>query len=301
MYTAPTLLPRRALRKGLALLVPGALLLFLIAQAFSAAPSRAARAQAAMQAVTIHAATPQFPKTLTTGLVALTFVNDAKQEFNAGFGRINPGVSKAEVQHTDAATATSKDPLANIAQLFKEVTGLGGVDDILPGASQTAIVNFSTPGNYAVSVSPQDGADHLLFFTVTAGSGTATLPAGDVSVTLKNFKFTGLPQHLAAGTATFTVTNSGNMVHEMQLTRLTSGKTQKDVEAFIRSPQAQNGPFPSWIVDDGGMGVIAPKQSAAVRITLTPGYYVVLCFMPDMNKQGEPHVMEGMIGHFTVS
>ena len=301
MYTAPIALPRRTLRMGLALLVPGALLPILIAQALSAVPSRAARAQAATQAVTIHAAAPRFPKTLTIGLVALTLINDAKQEYSAGFGRINPGVSEAAVRRIDALTNTSANPLGAIAQLFKDVTVLGGVDDLLPGASQTAIVSLLTPGLYAVSVTPTQGADHLLFFTVTAGPGTATLPAGDVSLTLKNFKFSGLPQHLAAGTVTFRVTNSSTMVHEMEVIRLTSGKTQKDLAAYIRAHYTNPGPPPAWTLDDGGMGIIAPHESATVRVTLMPGYYAVVCFMPDMNKHGEPHVKEGMFGHFTVS
>jgi hypothetical protein len=150
-------------------------------------------------------------------------------------------------------------------------------------------------------VSPDDGADPLDFFTVTAGTGMAAWPAGDVSVTLKNFKFVGLPKRLAAGHTTFQVTNSSTMVHEMQLVRLDPGKTQQDLLKFVRSPQAQNGPPPTWAHDAGGMSIISPQQRAEVRVSLVPGYYVAVCFMPDVKKNGELHVMEGMIGHFIVS
>jgi hypothetical protein len=87
----------------------------------------------------------------------------------------------------------------------------------------------------------------------------------------------------------------------MQVARLDPGKTQQDVVKFLQSPQAQNGPPPAWVHDAGGMSMVSPKQSANVRVTLVPGYYIVVCFMPDVKKNGEPHVMEGMIGHFTVS
>src|ERR1019366_1045547 len=98
-----------------------------------------------------------------------------------------------------AAQANSGSP-TGFYQLLKAITWIGGQDNVLPGASQTAVIRLDTPGLYGGSVSPSNGPGHPYFFNVTAGAGgPVALPAGDVSVTLKNFKFIGLPKHLAAG------------------------------------------------------------------------------------------------------
>ena len=126
------------------------------------------------------------------------------------------------------------------------------------------------------------------------------MPPAATTIKLKDFKFIGLPKHLAAGSVTFQVVNTGDQAHEMELARLDPGKTQQDVMKFLQSPQAQNGPAPAWIHDAGGLNAVSPHESASFTTTLTPGYYLVVCFMPDTKKNGEPHVMEGMIGNFTV-
>jgi hypothetical protein len=293
--------PRRSLLAPLAVLVPSALLLALAIPALAVSPSHASSGQAAMQSITITASAPMLPKSFTTGLLSVTLVNNTKSEVTASFGRANPGETEAQIKAI-AAKANSGSP-TGFFELLKAITWIGGQDSVLPGVSQTAVLRLDTPGLYGGSVSPSNGPGHPYFFNVTAGAGAvATLPAGGVSVTLKNFKFIGLPKHLAAGKVTFQLTNSGTQVHEMQVALLDPGKTQQDVLKFLQSPQAQNGPPPAWVHSDGGMNIISPHQSADVTINFVPGYYVVLCFMPDVQKQnGEPHFMEGMIGHFTVS
>ena len=294
MYTpTSTRAPHRSALALLAVLIPGALVL----QALAVAPSQTARARAAMQHITIRASAPQFPNTFTTGLLSMTLVNDTKSEVAVDFGRANPGQTRATI----TALTTSNAP-TGFFQLLRAVTFLGGPDDVLPGTSQTAVLRLDAPGLYGGSIAPANGPGHGFFLTVGAGTGTVPgLPTAGVSATLKDFKFVGLPTHLAAGATTFQLTNTSVMVHEMQVARLDPGKTQQDLVTFLRSPQAQNGPPPAWIHDDGGMSIISPHQSADVTVNLVPGYYLVVCFMPDVKKHGEPHAMEGMIGHFTVS
>src|SRR5581483_10634939 len=132
-------------------------------------------------------------KTFTTGLLTLTLVNDTKGEVNAGLGRANPGVTQARIEAADAAANSGSG--AGFLQVLQALTFLGGPDDVLPGTSQTAVLRLDTPGLYGVNVSPSNGPGHLSFFKVTAGAGAAAaLPAGDVSVTLKEMKFIGLPR-----------------------------------------------------------------------------------------------------------
>jgi hypothetical protein len=241
-------------------------------------------------------------KQIPAGILALTLVNDTRQGVDADVGRANPGATLAQINTADAATNSQSQQasLQGFVRLTQLVTFVGGVDTLAPGTSGTAFLDLRTPGRYGLHVGSNNGPGKTTVFKVTPGAGQrATLPPAEVTVRLKDMKFLGLPRHLTAGQITFQVINQGPSVHDMQVVRLDPGKTQQDVLAFLRSPQGRNGGPPSWVHAAGGMDSISPHQSADFTLSLTPGYYVAVCFMPDV-KQGTPHVMEGMIGNFTV-
>lgn len=289
---------RHALLAPAAMLPPAALLVALIVPALGARSSHASPVQAPVRGITIKASTPSFPTQIPAGIVSVTLVSDAKGEAEASFARANPGATLAQIQ---AANAAARNSIPAYVRLTHLLTFIGGANSVPSGITETVVLDMRTPGLYGVDITVGNGPDRLITFNVTPGSGQqASLPPATISATLKDMKFLGLPKQLAAGTATFQITNRGPQVHEMSLVRLDAGKTQKDVLNLLRSPQGQNGPPPAWAHDMGGMDVISPQQSAGLRLNLTPGYYVALCFMPDVKKQGEPHVMEGMIAHFTV-
>lgn len=260
-------------------------------------------AQPALEHLTIHAAAPHVPKQLQAGILALTLVNDTKQEVDVDLGRAKPGATLAQINAADAASNSQSQQasLQGFVRLTHLVTFLGGIDSVSPGEEETALLDLRTPGLYGLHMGSANGPGSTVgVFTVTGGAGQhATLPAATVSVRLKDMKFLGLPRHLMAGRITVQVVNHGPSVHDMQLARLDPGKTQQDVLAFLRSPQGQSGGPPSWVHPAGGMDTISPHVSADLTLSLTPGYYVAVCFMPDV-KKGLPHVMEGMIGHFMV-
>lgn len=260
-------------------------------------------AQPALEHFTIHASSPHVPRQLPAGILALTLVNDTKQEVDLDLGRANPGATLAQINAADAAS-NSQSPQASLqgfARLTRLVTFMGGVNSLAPGKESTALLDLRTPGLYGVHEGFQNGPGSTVgVVTVTSGAGQqASLPAAPVVVRLKDMKFLGLPRQLPAGQVTIQVVNQGPSVHEMKLARLDPGKTQRDVTAFLQSPQSNSGAAPSWVHPTGGMDSISPHVSADLTLNLTPGYYVAVCFMPDM-KKGLPHAMEGMIGHFTV-
>jgi hypothetical protein len=75
---------------------------------------------------------------------------------------------------------------------------------------------------------------------------------------------------------------------------LMPGKTMKDALAFVQKP-AGLPPFG----DAGGMGALNPGLSGWVKLNLTSGNYVALCFVPDRTT-GTPHFALGMITSFSV-
>jgi hypothetical protein len=277
-----------------------ALVIALVAMALGSPTSKASPARAAIPHFTIHASAPMLPKQLTEGWVSLTLVNDTKSEASGQIASVNPGATLAQVA---TATAASQNSLAGYLRVLKLVTMIGGPENVPEGASETVVVDLWRPGLYGMPVNTNAGAHHVVIFNVTAGSRQpAAFPVPGSTLTLKDMKIIGLPKHLAAGTVTFQFTNTGSMVHELETVRLDAGKSQKDLLAFLESPQAQNGPPPAWAHDIGGLNAIAPRHGAELTLSFTPGYYVVFCAMPDVKKaSGEPHFMEGMIGNFTVS
>ena len=293
--------PTRALRRSVlasaAVLVPAALLAATIIPSLGAAPSHASAVQAGRQ-ITIRASAPRFPEQIPSGLVSVTLQSDAKGEADASFARLAPGATLAQVK---AANAAAQSSIPAFIRLTKLVTFIGGVSSIPTGSSETVVLDMRTPGTYGFNLTVGNGAAKLTTFMVTPGGGLGTaVPPGGIPVVLKDMKIRGLPAQIAAGAVTLQVANEGRQAHEMSVLKLDPGKTQQDVLTLLKSPQGQNGPPPAWVHDMGGLESIAPRESAGLELTLTPGYYLAICFMPDVKKNGTPHALEGMITHFIV-
>ena len=130
---------------------------------------------------------------------------------------------------------------------------------------------------------------------VTAGAAART-----IRVTGREFAF-GMPSSLHAGSYTFNFANIGRQPHELVLVKLVPGKTIKDVLKVVNGPQ-QAGPPPGLIVGDKPVGetMAQPGKSSAFPVTLTPGTYVAVCFIPDPRTH-KPHAALGMIHSLRVS
>jgi hypothetical protein len=101
---------------------------------------------------------------------------------------------------------------------------------------------------------------------------------------------------LTAGTHTFKVVNAGPQPHEAQLIRLNDGVTMEQYLAAM----APGATAPPPGTDLGGSGAISQGIDNWWTVTLAPGNYLVVCFVPDP-ADGKPHVMKGMVQQFTVA
>jgi len=104
------------------------------------------------------------------------------------------------------------------------------------------------------------------------------------------------PDVLPAGPVTIRLTNLGQEVHHGQLLRL-----NEDVsfEQFAAALQADGESALRFTTLAGGPGSIDPHGASEVTLDLTPGNYVLACFVPDAN--GVPHVARGMLKPLLVS
>lgn len=176
----------------------------------------------------------------------------------------------------------------------------GGPNASVPGGWSSATVVLS-PGRYVMLCFVPDSANVPHFahgmmkeFLVT-GTGRGALPKGDLSVSLVDyaFKWSKAPM---AGKQVWVVTNGAAQPHEMLVAQLAPGKTASDLVAWVDG--GMRGPPPGAPV--GGLSPLAPGGSNAVALDLTPGSYVLICFLPDV-KDGKDHASHGMMQTFVVS
>ena len=122
----------------------------------------------------------------------------------------------------------------------------------------------------------------------TGEGGAATYAATE-------FAFEG-PDVLPAGDVTLTMDNQGKQMHDLALGELLEGKTKDDIQALLTKGVPKKAP--TWFRQVGGTGA-APGETGTIDADLTPGTYLMLCFVPD-EASGKPHVMLGMMKEVTV-
>jgi hypothetical protein len=129
---------------------------------------------------------------------------------------------------------------------------------------------------------------------VTAAAGTpAVAPTPDVTISLVDYNF-AVKGNLTAGKHTIKIENNGPQVHEIEIIRFAPGKTMKDLGDWMAKPE---GPPPANGI--GGLAATLKGGSAFYNVELTPGKYVMICFVPDA-KDGKPHMEHGMVKEFEV-
>lgn len=233
------------------------------------------------------------PDTIAPGMTEVRMINAGAQEHHLILGRLDDGKTVADVMESFA-----KDPNSEPTWL----TWRGGAGSVLAGDSSAAISDLA-PGRYVAFCfipDPTDGGKpHVMKgmmkeIIVAGPAGTAPAPVVTGEIHLTDFSFS--PTTLTAGTHTLKIVNDGKQTHEIAITRLEAGATAESFLAAM-APGAK-GPPPGRPI--GGNGAISPGQSNYLTVTLTPGTYVLLCFVPDPTD-GKPHIMKGMVQTITVS
>ena len=112
-----------------------------------------------------------------------------------------------------------------------------------------------------------------------------------VTVRALDFRFEA-PASVPAGTVTFRLKNDGREAHHLWIVQLKDGKKPAD---FIEATKVwgSNLKMPPWAVDVGGPNSASPGERAEGTVTLEPGTYMLVCWVPSSN--GVIHVMRGMV------
>ncbi|MFL5651353.1 MAG: hypothetical protein ACJ777_08720 [Chloroflexota bacterium] len=270
------------------------------ASAAAGSPSAGASSGAAATlAVTGKEYAFDLPASVPAGVTAITLNNAGKEQHQAQLVKINAGKSMADL----LTALQNPDPTAALSL----VTLAGGPNAVPPGASGTSTVALE-PGSYAFVcfISAPDGTPHVAKgmiapLEVTGTATTTQLPAGDASLTLKDFSFD--LNSLTAGKHTVNVKNDGPQPHEATIVKLNDGVTVDTLKGMLSASPAPSGSGepsgpPPW-TEVGGLTGIAPGTTANMDVDLPAGNYAFLCFIPDP-ATGKPHFQLGMIGPLNV-
>jgi uncharacterized cupredoxin-like copper-binding protein len=135
-----------------------------------------------------------------------------------------------------------------------------------------------------------------LLLAVGVMTPAPTFKPAVVTVHASEFAFIA-PKSVPAGTITFHMVNDGKQLHHVTLVKLLHGKTVADYMEALKHP----GPPPAWSVEVGGPNATGPGQTSDATVTLEPGNYAIVCFVPTPGATPVPHIMKGMFSALTVT
>lgn len=240
------------------------------------------------------------PDSITAGWTTFHFINDGPSLHHLQIVRLDSGKTIADFGPAMEAANKNHTPPPSW------IVFAGGPNAPNPKGESNAVLDMQ-PGNY-VLLCFVDIPNHVPHFTkgmirplkVTAASGAApSEPTADVTIGLADYAFT-VKGPLTAGKHTFKAANNGPQPHEVEVLRLASGKTMKDVNEFIEKAYAGTAGGPPPFDALGGIAAEVSGMSQYFTADLTAGNYVLLCFVPD-GTDGKPHLEHGMIKEFKVN
>lgn len=230
--------------------------------------------------------------TLPAGATTFRVVNTGRELHHVLFVRLAGGHHAA-----DLATAMKGDgPPPRWAEMD------GGPNGVSPGDTSLATTVSLVPGNYAVlcMIPGPDGVTHVargmignLVVRPAVSTAAATMPSHDATITLFDYGYRESAP-ITRATGEVLVRNDGVQPHELELVRLLPGRTMADLAAWA---QKMDSPPPAEFL--GGVSPIAPGGSNTLDLSLPPGHYAMLCFLPDARDHA-PHIAHGMVQEFVV-
>ncbi len=166
-----------------------------------------------------------------------------------------------------------------------------------------------TPGEWIAWADDPAAPQAPVALAVTGEAGatpaTGTEPAADVTVTMFEYDFT-LEDAFTTGTQVIKVANVGAQPHHLFMVRTPDPITEEQVRQILEleaqgaTPAPDSGlPDPDTFVPVAYMSTLSMGTTAWLPANLEPGYYVLVCFVPDI-ESGMPHAFEGMYEVITV-
>ena len=125
-----------------------------------------------------------------------------------------------------------------------------------------------------------------------------------LSVTARDFGFTGVGEAISGGNVQISFKNEGKADHELAFIDIGDTSFETFAPIFTKFFAAEGGPFPKELKRLTGAGFLEPGKSLTTTITLPKGKYVMMCALDDAPGPGgktiKPHFTLGMRQAVTV-
>jgi hypothetical protein len=244
------------------------------------------------------------PDTVMAGRHRLRLTNRGREMHLLEVARLADGHTAEEL----AAQLAARGPVPAWATFVGgPLAPPGGIGPAGKASDGLAVTVDLVPGRYALICpipSPGDHRPHMvkgMVRTLVVTPAPAPRAArtrgpdavGSTRVVLDDYGFL-LDPAWRAGRTTVRVENRAVQPHELVVFRLDPGKRAADV---VRWAGSLAGSPPGTLV--AGTTALGRGQVAVLALSLTPGSYALLCFLPDATD-GRAHVRHGMTREVTV-
>lgn len=203
-----------------------------------------------------------------------------------------PGYTPREAAR-DANAAFTKNNLKALRRFEANTTLLGGVDT-RPEKPTRMSVKLPRGSYWALDVSaPLLDPAKVFGFTVS-GTSVGGRNTGRIIRAVDSTKWGKLSQHLPTqGRIWFQNRSTEN--HFIVLAKLAKGKTMADFRRWVQQTKQGQQVAPPVSMRGGlSTGAISSGKSMSLPYRLAAGDYVLMCFWPDADMGGTPHVLMGM-------
>ena len=232
------------------------------------------------------------PAEIPGGLTRFMLRNQGAFAHHVIFLHLRDGVTQAEID------AAAEEP--DYLPLFALGEPLGGPNAAPSGGSSTAIVDLPAGEYQVICVIGDDaGVPHyhhgmIAPLTVTTMPEAQPPPAADLTITLRDHTFHGLPAELPAGEHVWAITNAGPEIHELVVFRQSPGVSFEMVANIFglvpeATPAASATPPPGPpFVDVGGVTPMGAGITNWAVLDLAPGDYFAICFVLSPTREKAP-------------
>lgn len=249
------------------------------------------------------------PEGITTDPTLITFHNDGPEYAYVELYQVPEDMTFDELV---AALEAANSGEGDMSLLYTLTIG-GGIG-AEPGGTGQVIVQLPAGEwlfNYYYATE-EESFNAPTQVTVAEGSADAVVPEADVTVDMFEMDFT-ITGEIQAGPQVWEITTTGAQPHFTLISSYPEPFTEEDVMALLDAQMAMMDPSATpeapaatptldfeLIEDVAESGLLSTGQTNWIEVDLEPGYYVLLCFVPDA-ETGAPHAMLGMIEVFEVA
>lgn len=242
------------------------------------------------------------PESVPSGWTQITLDNQGELAHDLILFKLDEGKTMDDVMTVLESEQQDEDPPEWI-ELYGQISADPG--------TRTMFIADLTPGNYGMISfgespdGPPDAAQGMVAgLTVTNesnGATEATLPQSEASIELVDYSF--VANGLQSGEQLVRISNTGTEPHEVIIQRIKEGKTFAEVQALLNaeiSGEKVSDAAVEEVLEYAGSAMLAPGRVNYTHLTLEPGTYVLLCFLPSEGHEGKAHYELGMVQQVTV-